>query len=57
MTNLNSEQENARSSKALYTLVLAGPGTGKTSTLVGRYRFLLENKINSSEILCCSFTT
>ena len=57
MTNLNSEQENARSSKARYTLVLAGPGTGKTSTLVGRYRFLLENKINPSEILCCSFTT
>jgi DNA helicase II / ATP-dependent DNA helicase PcrA len=37
-------------------LVLAGPGTGKTTTLVARYRFLVENGIGPAQILATTFT-
>ena len=37
------------------TLVLAGPGTGKTTTLVGRYLHLLNENVNPSGIICTTF--
>lgn len=37
-------------------LVLAGPGTGKTTTLVGRYLHLVNSGANPNSILCCTFT-
>lgn len=39
------------------TLVIAGAGSGKTLTIIGKIRYLIEhNNINSNEILCISFT-
>ena len=38
-------------------LVVAGAGSGKTLTIVGKIKYLIENNICSdSEILCISFT-
>ena len=38
-------------------LVVAGAGSGKTLTMIGKIRYLIEiNKINPLEILCISFT-
>src|SRR5450759_4116646 len=34
----------------------AGPGTGKTTTLVGRYRFLVEQGVDPASILATTFT-
>ena len=53
---MNQEQKNAAEHLGSPLLVLAGPGTGKTTTLVGRYEFLLNKAFNSEEILCCSFS-
>lgn len=39
------------------TLVIAGAGSGKTLTIVGKIRYLIERKnVNSKDILCISFT-
>ena len=53
---MNQEQKNAAEHLGSPLLVLAGPGTGKTTTLVGRYEFLLNEAFNSEEILCCTFS-
>lgn len=37
-------------------MVLAGAGSGKTTTIVGRIKYLLENKVYYKDILCISFT-
>ena len=40
-----------------YSLILAGAGTGKTTTLVGKIKYLLENNLyKPEEIVCISFT-
>ena len=52
---LNEEQIKATSLKSKYSLILAGPGTGKTTALVGRFNYLLESGIKPKEILCCTF--
>lgn len=40
-----------------YKLVVAGAGAGKTSTILGNIKYLLENKLyKEEEILCISFT-
>ena len=36
-------------------LILAGPGTGKTTTLVGRFLYLLKQGVKPEEIICCTF--
>ena len=52
---LNQGQIDAMSSEARNTLVLAGPGTGKTTTLVERVRHLLSNNVEPQNILCMTF--
>ena len=40
-----------------YSLIIAGAGSGKTLTLIGKIKYLLENNIlNPDEICCISFT-
>ncbi len=38
------------------SLVLAGAGSGKTTTIIGRIKYLLANGIPNKDILCLSFT-
>ena len=52
---LNQEQLQASSIQSRYSLILAGPGTGKTTALVGRFSHLLKNGIQPQTILCCTF--
>ncbi|ETF02398.1 hypothetical protein W822_15060 [Advenella kashmirensis W13003] len=55
-TPLTQEQRRACVSDSLATLVLAGAGTGKTSTLTGRVAFLVEHGFAAPEnILCLAF--
>ncbi len=43
-------------SKANNVLVLAGAGSGKTLTIVGKIKYLIDKGILEDEILCISFT-
>ncbi len=55
-TPLTQEQRQACISNAPATLVLAGAGTGKTSTLTGRAAFLMAHGLaKPEEILCLAF--
>lgn len=53
---LNPEQRQAVTAGAPQVLVVAGPGTGKTRTLVHRVEFLLEKGADPAEITCVTFT-
>ncbi|MFN3535804.1 MAG: UvrD-helicase domain-containing protein, partial [Desulfatiglandales bacterium] len=53
----NPEQQEAiEAPSALHLLIQAGPGTGKTFTLVMRILYLLENGEDPSQMLCLTFT-
>jgi len=52
---LNKEQKKAAHSLNP-AIVTAGPGSGKTKTLIERVAFLLNNNISPYEILCFTFT-
>lgn len=53
----NPEQEFVISHKPCHMLVQAGPGTGKTFTLIQRIAYILEQKPDSaSKMVCISFT-
>ena len=54
-SKFNEDQKAALSSKKQFNFVLAGPGTGKTTTLVGRLRHLLSNGVSPKEIICVTF--
>lgn len=55
--DLNEEQLQAVTSIAPRIAVIAGPGTGKTKTLVSRILYLLQNRrVRSSEITAVTFT-
>lgn len=55
--SLDNEQINAIKSKSKYTMIIAGAGSGKTLTMVGKIEYLLKIKnIKEEEILCISFT-
>jgi DNA helicase-2/ATP-dependent DNA helicase PcrA len=41
---MNTEQKLAAEYEGGPLLVIAGPGTGKTTTLVGRYQYLLKQR-------------
>jgi DNA helicase-2/ATP-dependent DNA helicase PcrA len=53
---LDSSQQEAAYAERGPLLVEAGPGTGKTRTLVGRILFLLEKGVNPSSILALTFS-
>ena len=54
---LNPEQLRAVRSESRYTAVTAGPGTGKTKTLVSRILYLLQEKqVKPREITAVTFT-
>ena len=50
------EQEKAISSQARAVLVVAGPGSGKTTVLTERLVYLLKNATDSGSCLLLSFT-
>lgn len=57
MENLNSKQLEAVHAIEGPVLVLAGPGTGKTTLLTHRIKYILENTdISAENILCLTFT-
>uniref|UniRef100_A0A803N937 DNA 3'-5' helicase n=1 Tax=Chenopodium quinoa TaxID=63459 RepID=A0A803N937_CHEQI len=58
LESLNEDQLDAASTDASTPLmVVAGPGSGKTSTMVGRILMLLNQGIGPSHILAMTFTT
>ncbi len=52
----NAEQKRAIQSDKTPVLVIAGPGTGKTRTLLGRTEFLIAQQVPAEEILIVTFT-
>ena len=54
---LDDEQQAIVLDDSKYLLVVAGAGSGKTLTILGKINYLLKYKnVNSDEILCISFT-
>ena len=53
--NVNFQQQQAAIVSSKNALILAGPGTGKTTTLVARYQHLIEQGATPQSILCCTF--
>ena len=53
---LDNYQMNAIKSNHEATLVIAGAGSGKTLTILGKVKYLIERGIKHEEILCISFT-
>ncbi|MFK4132386.1 ATP-dependent helicase [Pseudomonas luteola] len=55
---LNAEQKQAAhyEGQAKNVLILAGAGTGKTTTLVERVKYLVKKGLKPSQILCVTFT-
>lgn len=56
LSRLNDEQKQAATANLGHNLIIASAGTGKTSTIVARIAYLLQNKIKPSEILLLTFT-
>ena len=55
--SLDKEQRIAVITDECANLIVAGAGSGKSLTMVGKIRYLIERKnIKESEILCISFT-
>ncbi|KAA8539746.1 hypothetical protein F0562_026438 [Nyssa sinensis] len=58
MQSLNERQREAACSDiSIPLMIVAGPGSGKTSTMVGRILMLLNEGIGPSHILAMTFTT
>ena len=55
-SSLNQGQREAATHFEGPALVLAGPGTGKTTTLMSRFGFLLEKEVDPAHILATTFT-
>ncbi len=54
---LDKEQQKIVLDKSKYLLVVAGAGSGKTLTILGKINYLIKyKKINKNDILCISFT-
>jgi len=53
---LNPEQEQAVTASPPVIAVVAGPGTGKTKTLVGRIAFLIQSGVPAGDIAAVTFT-
>ena len=56
MADLDPSQRRAASADHPIQLVLAGPGSGKTSTLVGRFRHLSDSGVDPQRIMALTFT-
>ncbi len=56
MSELDPSQRRAASADHPIQLVLAGPGSGKTSTLVGRFRHLRDAGTDPNRIMALTFT-
>lgn len=56
LSNLNLQQKQASLAPSGYNLVIASAGTGKTSTIVARIAYLLQQGISPKEILLLTFT-
>ena len=56
LSRLNQEQYAAATSQSAQNLIIASAGTGKTSTIVGRIAYLLNNDVKPEEILLLTFT-
>jgi DNA helicase-2/ATP-dependent DNA helicase PcrA len=56
MRRLDPAQTAAATSKASIQLTLAGPGSGKTSTLTGRFVHLIRRGVDPTRILAMTFT-
>lgn len=56
LSSLNPQQFQAATAPMGHNLIIASAGTGKTSTIVGRIAFLLQNGIKPEEILLLTFT-
>ena len=55
--SLDNEQRRAVVDNSDACLIVAGAGSGKSLTMIGKIRYLIERmKINEDEILCISFT-
>ena len=52
---LNTKQQEAATYMDGPALILAGPGTGKTTTLVGHYGHILASGVDPKEIICSTF--
>ncbi len=54
---LDDNQINAIVKASTHSLIVAGAGSGKTLTMIGKIKYLLEiKKVNPQDILCISFT-
>jgi superfamily I DNA/RNA helicase len=53
---LNAEQRRAVETDARHVMIVAGPGTGKTKTLVARIAWLLDHGVSAGEIVALTFT-
>lgn len=56
MPRINREQAAAASHSGGHAIVLAGPGTGKTSTLVARHAWLRSRGVSPDSIVTVTFT-
>lgn len=56
LKKLNEEQKLAATTSFGKNLIIASAGTGKTSTIVARIAYLLENKVPADKILLLTFT-
>ena len=56
MTSPTKEQQDVIDHKDGPVLVLAGPGTGKTMTIVERVEKLVDGGVDPKKILCITFT-
>ncbi len=56
LSQLNKQQLSAAKAPSGKNLIIASAGTGKTSTIVGRIAYLLNNGVDADKILLLTFT-
>jgi DNA helicase-2/ATP-dependent DNA helicase PcrA len=56
MSSLNEDQKRAAAHQRGHAVVLAGPGTGKTSTLIARHAVLVSRGVSPQNIFVVTFT-
>lgn len=52
----NERQQQAIDIQNGQVMLLAGPGTGKTFTVINRIEQMIENEVDASTILCLTFS-